>query len=174
MGRNEHDTALPRSGNDYSDQRLTLLLLALSRAISHSPSLCGLSVCAVHPAAPVSSLALSHDSNCLLLSCLDSSYRLLDVASGEVLNEYSGAVAQHFRMEGAFDNSDGFVAAGSEDGSVIVWDLVEVSLQGCTEARAHHQGDCFPVVSGRTRCTLRSPARNFITLSVLSLLAHST
>lgn len=116
--------------------------------------------------APVSSLALSHDSNCLLLSCLDSTYRLLDVASGEVLNEYEGAVAQQFRMEGAFDNTDGFVAAGSEDGSVIVWDLVEVSctdtqMHRCTRAQSYNEIGFFLFFLSFNRVPMRPRALNF-------------
>ena len=77
---------------------------------------------------PVSSLALSHDSNCLLLSCLDSTYRLLDVASGELLNEYLGARAREFRMEACFAGGDQAVLGGSEGGHIIAWDLVEAKV----------------------------------------------
>lgn len=41
--------------------------------------------------APVTAMALSHDGNCVLASCLDGRMRLLDKASGELLAEYSGA-----------------------------------------------------------------------------------
>lgn len=40
--------------------------------------------------AAVSAMALSHDSNCVLASCLDAKLRLLDKASGELLAEYKG------------------------------------------------------------------------------------
>ena len=46
--------------------------------------------------APVTSMALSHDGNCVLASCLDARLRLLDKASGELLAEYKGA--QHPRL----------------------------------------------------------------------------
>jgi len=39
---------------------------------------------------PVTSLALSHDGNCLLAACLDSRLRLLDRGSGTLLAQYSG------------------------------------------------------------------------------------
>ena len=82
-----------------------------------------------HIAQPVSALSLSHDGNCLLLSCLDSSYRLMDVASGELLNEYAGATAKEYRMECCFENSDGFVVGGSETGEILVWDLVTAAVR---------------------------------------------
>ena len=40
--------------------------------------------------APVTAMALSHDGNCILTSCLDGRMRLLDKASGELLAQYSG------------------------------------------------------------------------------------
>ena len=40
--------------------------------------------------APVTAMALSHDGNCVLASCLDGRMRLLDKASGELLAQYTG------------------------------------------------------------------------------------
>ena len=40
--------------------------------------------------APVTAMALSHDGNCVLASCLDARMRLLDKASGELLAQYTG------------------------------------------------------------------------------------
>lgn len=42
--------------------------------------------------APVTAMALSHDGNCVLASCLDGRMRLLDKASGELLAQYSGGL----------------------------------------------------------------------------------
>ena len=38
----------------------------------------------------VTGIAVSHDSNCILASCLDNSVKLLDKASGELLATYTG------------------------------------------------------------------------------------
>ena len=38
----------------------------------------------------VTGIAVSHDSNCVLASCLDHSMKLLDKASGELLATYIG------------------------------------------------------------------------------------
>lgn len=43
---------------------------------------------ALHEA--ITGIAVSHDSNCILASCLDNSMRLLDKASGELLATYTG------------------------------------------------------------------------------------
>lgn len=59
---------------------------------------------------------------------MDSTYRLLDVATGELLNEYIGASSKDFRMEGNFDISDAMVLGGSEEGSILIWDLVEAKI----------------------------------------------
>ena len=42
--------------------------------------------------APVTAMALSHDGNCVLASCLDGRMRLLDKASGELLAQYTGEI----------------------------------------------------------------------------------
>ncbi|KAH7689789.1 WD40-repeat-containing domain-containing protein [Dioscorea alata] len=39
---------------------------------------------------PVNCVSLSNDTNCILASCLDSTLRLLDRSSGELLQEYKG------------------------------------------------------------------------------------
>jgi mitogen-activated protein kinase organizer 1 len=79
-----------------------------------------------HMGAPISSVAWSHDGEVLLVSCLDGRRRLIDKATGAVLNKYE-APAKEFAMEACFDNTDGFVIGGGEDGIVRVWDLVEAS-----------------------------------------------
>lgn len=38
----------------------------------------------------VTGIAISHDGNCVLASCLDHSMKLLDKASGELLATYTG------------------------------------------------------------------------------------
>ena len=43
----------------------------------------------------VTGIAVSHDGNCVLASCLDHSMKLLDKASGELLATYTGETAHH-------------------------------------------------------------------------------
>ncbi|KAK9915970.1 hypothetical protein WJX75_006744 [Coccomyxa subellipsoidea] len=78
--------------------------------------------------APVTSMALSHDGNCVLASCLDTRLRLLDKASGELLAEYKGHKQESAKMDCALTPSDAHVLSGSEDGRVCYWDLVEETM----------------------------------------------
>ena len=73
----------------------------------------------------LSSLALSNDKNCVLVSCLDSTLRLVDKLSGELLMEYKGHLNDEYKSKGTFTKQDWGVIAGSEDGKIYVWDLVE-------------------------------------------------
>jgi len=77
-----------------------------------------------HIAVPVAALCLSADGQCLLLSCFDSTLRLLDCSSGQLLNEYHGAPARAFRMQPCFARDDALVVSGGEDGTIRAWDLV--------------------------------------------------
>jgi mitogen-activated protein kinase organizer 1 len=81
----------------------------------------------VRPAA-VGSVALSNDGNCVLASCLSGHGRLtlLEKASGEVLNSYVGHTNTSYQVGSCFTNTDAYVASGSEDGTIVFWDLVEV------------------------------------------------
>ena len=74
---------------------------------------------------PVCSVALSHDGKCVLASRLDSRLLLLERASGEVLNEYTGHTNTQYKIQGLLTNTDAHVISGSEDGRVCFWDLVE-------------------------------------------------
>lgn len=74
---------------------------------------------------PVGSLSLSNDAQCLLVSTLDSSIRLIERASGDELARYKGHTNLKYRVQSSLDPSDGFVVSGSEDHRVCFWELVE-------------------------------------------------
>jgi hypothetical protein len=42
--------------------------------------------------APVMAMALSHDGNCILASCLGARLRLIDKESGDLLAQYTGCL----------------------------------------------------------------------------------
>ena len=77
---------------------------------------------------PVTSAAFSHDNNCILSSSLDSTIRLFDKESGELLNSYKGHVNKEFRISSCLSPTDAFIASGSEDGKAFIWDLVDASI----------------------------------------------
>jgi mitogen-activated protein kinase organizer 1 len=83
---------------------------------------------------PVTSVRVSSDQNCYIASCLDNTVRMVDMASGRVLKEYSGHKHANFKSEAAFDSDCNHIMAGSEDGTVVRWDIVTGAVVGRTEA----------------------------------------
>lgn len=81
-----------------------------------------------HLHSAVTSLQISGDGNCLLAGCIDNTVKLLDRSTGELLNTYSGHKSGQYRVGCAMSADDAFVLAGSEDGDVFVWDLVDCSV----------------------------------------------
>jgi len=77
---------------------------------------------------PVASVALSHDSNCILCGCLDNEVRLLDKTTCELLNEYKGHKNCNYKIDCIFSQDDAVIVSGSEDGLVYIWDLVESKI----------------------------------------------
>ncbi|KAJ3273714.1 WD repeat-containing protein 83 [Terramyces sp. JEL0728] len=74
---------------------------------------------------PITYCGLSNDKNCMLVNTLDNVIRLLDVETGELLNDYRGHKNQEYRLVPCLTKNDSHVIGGSEDGKVRIWDLVE-------------------------------------------------
>eukprot|EP00243_Klebsormidium_subtile_P007971 TRINITY_DN3631_c0_g1_i2.p1 TRINITY_DN3631_c0_g1~~TRINITY_DN3631_c0_g1_i2.p1 ORF type:complete len:158 (-),score=15.98 TRINITY_DN3631_c0_g1_i2:64-537(-) len=89
-----------------------------------------------HLGQPVTCVSLSNDGNCILAGCLDSTLRLIDRASGDVLNEYRGHTNKSYKLGSCFSNDDAVVLSGSEDGQVFCWDLVEEATRTAFQAHA--------------------------------------
>ena len=81
-----------------------------------------------HIGQPVVSVKLSHDNNCLLLSCLDNTLKLIDRSDGSLLNEYKGHVNKDYKIDSILSCDDSYVISGSEDNCVYVWDLVDAKV----------------------------------------------
>ncbi|KAJ3217715.1 WD repeat-containing protein 83 [Dinochytrium kinnereticum] len=77
---------------------------------------------------PVTCASFSNDNNCILVSSLDDTIRLLDKENGEVLAEYKGHKNHEYKVSSILSNDDAYVISGSEDGKVYCWDLVEGTL----------------------------------------------
>jgi len=73
----------------------------------------------------VMSVWFTRDRQGLLVSCLDSSIRLIDKDTGELLQEYTGHKNTNYRIDCCLDHTDNYVISGSEDGTVYMWSLVE-------------------------------------------------
>jgi len=71
------------------------------------------------------SMALTHDGQCLAISCLDGTIRLMEVDTGELLNTYhSHHKAGNYALECTLTADDANVVTGSEDGRAVYYDLV--------------------------------------------------
>eukprot|EP00884_Botryococcus_braunii_P006060 jgi/Botrbrau1/15455/Bobra.43_2s0079.1 len=109
---------------------------------------------------PVTSLAISNDGNCILASCLDGCLRLLDKGSGTLLASYSGHEQKNTRMDCGLTPSDAYVVAGSENGKVHYWDLVEEAM---VESFAAHEGAvCSLAVHPSEPCLLTAGADGLV------------
>lgn len=86
---------------------------------------------------PVSCVSFTHDGQCILASCMDSSLRLIDKESGDVLAQFKGHINDNYRIESCLSSTDAQILSGSEDGSVYCWDLVEGKLLMKLEHKGH-------------------------------------
>lgn len=77
---------------------------------------------------PVSSAKFTRDSQCVLVSSVGSSLKLLDKDSGELLNEYSGHQNSNYKIDCCLNDKDTHILSGSEDGLVYIWDLLEAKV----------------------------------------------
>lgn len=74
----------------------------------------------------ITGLALTRDRKCLLANRLDSaSLVLLEKLTGDVLKVYKGHTAGRFGLECDVSATDDYVLSGSEDGNVVIYDLVK-------------------------------------------------
>lgn len=77
---------------------------------------------------PITCTCFSRDGQCTLISSLDSTLRLLDKDTGELLGEYVGHKNQQYKLDCCLSERDTHVVSCSEDGKVFFWDLVESAL----------------------------------------------
>ncbi|CAM8884004.1 unnamed protein product [Rhodiola kirilowii] len=85
---------------------------------------------------PVNCIALSNDGNCILASCLDSTLRLIDRTTGELLQEYKGHKCKSYKLDCCLTNTDAHITGGSEDGFIYFWDLVDAKVVSSFRAHA--------------------------------------
>lgn len=79
--------------------------------------------------APVTSVRFSPNGKYVLAWTLDSSVRLWNYVEGRCVKTYQGHKNERFSLGGAFGtygdaaNPHAFIASGSEDGSIFLWDV---------------------------------------------------
>eukprot|EP00794_Sanderia_malayensis_P016042 gene16042-17664_t len=101
---------------------------------------------------PVTSVSFTNDGQCILVSSLDHTIRLMDRSSGEMLNSFKGHQNSTYKIDSCLSNNDCYVVSGSEDGRICFWDLIEGNLvhsleHGSKEVvyslSVHPEGDCL-------------------------------
>lgn len=68
----------------------------------------------------VTSIAVSHDGQCILASRMDSRLVLVDKDGGDLLASYAGHKHESIKIDCALTPSDEFVVCGSEDGTTML------------------------------------------------------
>jgi WD40 repeat protein len=92
---------------------------------------------------PVTSVCFAPNGRYILTFSMDSCLRLWDYVSGSVKKTYQGHANSAFSVGGCFGVVDGepFVAAASEDGDVVLWDVNTREI--VQRIGSAHQGVCF-------------------------------
>ncbi|KAI9251943.1 WD40-repeat-containing domain protein [Phascolomyces articulosus] len=73
----------------------------------------------------ITSARFSNDGNCILVSTLDDTVRLMDKSNGTLLNEFTGHINKDFKVESVMSNTDAYAISGSENGEIYIWDVLE-------------------------------------------------
>jgi len=83
----------------------------------------------------ITGMCLSHDGNCVVVSCLNGNIYLLEKDSGQVLNTYDSKhhTSGTYALDCAITANDESIVSGSEDGKVVLYDLVDGSMSQILE-----------------------------------------
>ncbi|KAL9705998.1 hypothetical protein quinque_009516 [Culex quinquefasciatus] len=74
---------------------------------------------------PITHIVQTSDGQCILAACLDSTIRLVDTDSGELLQEYKGHRTEDYHIECAVIQGDSTIISGSSESCAVLWDLLE-------------------------------------------------
>ncbi|XP_055640466.1 WD repeat domain-containing protein 83 [Toxorhynchites rutilus septentrionalis] len=76
---------------------------------------------------PITHIVHTKDGQCIVAACLDSTIRLIDVDSGELLSEYKGHRTEDYHIECGTVRNDSNIISGSSEGCAVIWDLLEAT-----------------------------------------------
>ncbi|XP_055598138.1 WD repeat domain-containing protein 83 [Uranotaenia lowii] len=74
---------------------------------------------------PIAHIVQTKDGQCILAACVDSTIRLVDTDTGELLSQYKGHKNEDYHIECAVIDGDSKIISGSAEGSAVIWDLLE-------------------------------------------------
>eukprot|EP01084_Bolivina_argentea_P124554 220703_1 len=79
----------------------------------------------------LTSVSITEDTKCVLLSCLDDKLRLINKLNGKLLNDYTHKkfVNNQYKIKSGFGFDDGIVMSGTENGNILMWDLVDTKIE---------------------------------------------
>lgn len=77
---------------------------------------------------PITASILTNNDKCALSCCLDQRIHLTEINSGTTLKSYAGHVNQQYKIGCGIPFTLSSMLAGSEDGSLYVWDMMSGSL----------------------------------------------
>lgn len=78
---------------------------------------------------PITCVRLTNDNKCALCTCLGGILKLVNLSTGQVLQEYSGGhTHESFKLESLVANDDCHVISCSEDGYFVHYNLVSGKL----------------------------------------------
>ena len=103
----------------------------------------------------ITHISLSHDNKCILSSCLGEnnlspSLVLLELQSGRVLQTYKEHANSQFKISNGFSHDDSIVVTGTEDGHIVMYDLVEGAKRlkfGRDNDKGHSTGSVVTAVA---------------------------
>ncbi|XP_023230264.1 WD repeat domain-containing protein 83-like [Centruroides sculpturatus] len=112
-----------------------------------------------HLGKSVTCVNFTKDGQCILVSCLDNTLKLLDKETGEMLAEYTGHKNEEYRIDSCLNENDDHLFSGSEDGIIYCWDLVESNIK----AKLSHVGKVVHSVSSHpSKPCLISATKNLV------------
>lgn len=75
---------------------------------------------------PVAAVIPTQDATTYLATSLDNHVRLMDMATGKMLNDFTGHTNESYRIRACFGHGEASVVCGDEKGLVWAWDLLDV------------------------------------------------
>lgn len=110
---------------------------------------------------PLTYVSLTNDGQCFLVSCLNSTLRLLDKATGDILADFRGHLNRKYRIDSGLIANDSIVLTGSEDGTIYGWSILENKIElkidhahGCVATLAVHPSRLELICAGENKLYL--------------------
>ena len=116
------------SSRDHNNGMATIRTASVDGIVRTYDLRKGLLQCDDCGGSPITSMAHTKDGNCLVVSCLDGTIRLVELETGELLNTYhSHHTAGQYGLQVDVLADDSTIISGSENGECALYDLVRAN-----------------------------------------------